>query len=125
VQRHEDGIGRAKWRNHILWICFDELKRIAHPYEDEDNDFDTMGNGGGTGRERDCPSMKENPVKSNPDPYGTIRKPRRNNRVVNIHATIRLQMVLVKPDRPRRRYGREAHPTPRRRITSSAAGLRT
>jgi len=81
---------------------FDELKRIARPYEDEDDDFDdfdTMGSGGGTGRDRDRPPVKEKPVKSDPDPYDTIREPRRNNKVVNIHTTTQLQVVLVKPDR--------------------------
>ena len=73
----------------------DELKRIARPYEDEDedegfDDFDTMG----TGRLDRTAVQKAAPrVESGYD------SDRRSNKVVNIHTTTQLQVVLVKPDR--------------------------
>ena len=57
----------------------DDLKKWAHPYEDEDeeyeDDFAELGR-----RERD-------------------RDEDRRNKVVNIHATTQLKVVLVKPER--------------------------
>ena len=62
----------------------DEIKKLAHPgIDDEDEDFDTF----------EEPAPKE--VFEN-------RKPRledRRNKVVNIHATTQLKVVLVKPER--------------------------
>ena len=80
----------------------DELKRIARPYEDEDGDdfdqYDTMG----TGR-LDRTEVKEKAVsrKENPSVFDAPaeRPERRSNKVVNIHTTTQLQVVLVKPDR--------------------------
>lgn len=79
----------------------DELKRIARPYEDEEDDtfdeFDTMG----TGR-LDRSALKEQAIarKESPSVYeNTDRPERRSNKVVNIHTTTQLQVVLVKPDR--------------------------
>jgi cell division inhibitor SepF len=74
----------------------DELKRIARPYEDDDmddgfDDFDTMGTGRLT-REKAAP-------KAEPVSYDSDRIERRSNKVVNIHTTTQLQVVLVKPDR--------------------------
>ncbi len=79
----------------------DELKRIARPYEDEEeddfDDFDAMG----TGR-LDRTAVKEK-TSSRAEPvsgFETERTPeRRSNKVVNIHTTTQLQVVLVKPDR--------------------------
>jgi cell division inhibitor SepF len=77
----------------------DEIKRIARPYEDEDedfDDFDTMG----TGR-LDRTGVKEKTVaRQEPTPsYDSDREARRSNKVVNIHTTTQLQVVLVKPER--------------------------
>ena len=74
----------------------DELKRIARPYEDEDgdegfDDFDTMG----TGR-LDRTAVREKTAPRAETGYETER---RSNKVVNIHTTTQLQVVLVKPDR--------------------------
>jgi len=74
----------------------DELKRIARPYEDEDedegfDDFDTMG----TGR-LDRTAVREKPAPRTESGSGAER---RSNKVVNIHTTTQLQVVLVKPDR--------------------------
>ena len=72
----------------------DELKRIARPYEDEEDDnfddFDTLG----TGR-LDRTAVKERTESV----FEPERVERRNNKVVNIHTTTQLQVVLVKPDR--------------------------
>ena len=81
----------------------DELKRIARPGEDEDedetfDDFDTMG----TGR-LDRTAVREKPaVRQSADLFDSDRsdsRDRRSNKVVNIHTTTQLQVVLVKPDR--------------------------
>ena len=78
---------------------FDELKRIARPYEDEEDDgfddFDTMG----TGR-LDRTAVREKAVPKAEAPiFETERPERRSNKVVNIHTTTQLQVVLMKPDR--------------------------
>ena len=81
----------------------DELKRIARPGEDEDedetfDDFDTMG----TGR-LDRTAVREKPaVRQSADLFDSDRsdsRDRRSNKVVNIHTTTQLQVVLVKPER--------------------------
>ncbi len=65
---------------------FDELKRLARPYEDEEED-----------------AYEEDFTPVNPRDT-TVREKeregeRRNNKVVNIHTTTQLQVVLVKPER--------------------------
>lgn len=80
----------------------DELKRIARPYEDEEDDtfenYDTMG----TGR-LDRTAIQEKAIsrKESPSAFDApVERPeRRSNKVVNIHTTTQLQVVLVKPDR--------------------------
>ena len=61
----------------------DELKRLARPYEDEEDeyeeDFAPVSSAKETARDRDAD--------------------RRNNKVVNIHTTTQLQVVLVSPTR--------------------------
>ena len=62
---------------------FDELKKWTHPYEDEDEEYDDF----------------EEPARQS---AFEDRKPRvedRRNKVVNIHATTQLKVVLVKPER--------------------------
>ena len=62
---------------------FDELKKLTHPYEDEDDEFE---------------DFEETPRK---DAFED-RRPKleeRRNKVVNIHATTQLKVVLVKPER--------------------------
>ena len=54
----------------------DELKKWTHPYEDEDEEYDDF----------------EEPVRQNAFED-------RRNKVVNIHATTQLKVVLVKPER--------------------------
>lgn len=75
----------------------DEIKRIARPYEDEDEDdfdeFDTMGTGKLTRAD-----LKEKPA-ARAETLNFDAPERRNNKVVNIHTTTQLQVVLVNPDR--------------------------
>ena len=62
---------------------FDELKKLTHPYEDEDEEFE---------------EFEETPRKE----VFEDRRPKledRRNKVVNIHATTQLKVVLVKPER--------------------------
>ena len=63
---------------------FDELKRLARPYEDEEDD----------GYEEDFA-----PVSAAKEPARDrdIDRDRRNNKGVNIHTTTQLQVVLVSP----------------------------
>ena len=75
----------------------DELKRIARPYEDEEDDFEDF-DAMGTGRiERG--SFREMTVAREVTPFESVPSERRSNKVVNIHTTTQLQVVLVKPDR--------------------------
>lgn len=62
----------------------DELKKWTHPYEDEDEEYDDFDD---TARR---------------DTVFEDRRPKiedRRNKVVNIHATTQLKVVLVKPER--------------------------
>ena len=81
----------------------DELKRLTHRYEDEmEDDYD---------EDEDVYEDEDEPEERNQTPPPREREeprrreyqepPRRNNggKVVNIHATTQLQVVLVKPDR--------------------------
>ena len=70
----------------------DELKRLARPYEDEDeNEFDEF-------EAADRAPAEHRSRRSDNAGYG-IETERRSNKVVNIHTTTQLQVVLVKPDR--------------------------
>ena len=69
---------------------FDELKRLARPYEDEDEDdyeedFTPVNNVKDLPRDRDRDRDRD--------------IDRRSNKVVNIHTTTQLQVVLVNPSR--------------------------
>ena len=81
----------------------DELKRLTHPYEDEmEDDYD---------EDEDVYEDEDEPEERNQTPPPREREeprrreyqeppPRHNGgKVVNIHATTQLQVVLVKPDR--------------------------
>ena len=72
---------------------FDDLKKWAHPYDDEDEeyeeDFPDLANRGETGAFTERGSSRSSAVKEDD----------RRNKVVNIHATTQLKVVLVKPER--------------------------
>jgi len=78
----------------------DEIKRVGRVSEDEDydfDDFDTMGTGRldrTEVRARTAPRQDAAFDVDRPE-----RTERRSNKVVNIHTTTQLQVVLVKPDR--------------------------
>lgn len=63
----------------------DELKKWTHPYEDEDEEYDDF----------EEPSRKDSLF----DDRKSLRSEDRHNKVVNIHATTQLKVVLVKPER--------------------------
>ena len=61
---------------------FDELKKLTHPYDDEDEEYEDFEEP----RERSFEDRRN-------------KAEDRRNKVVNIHATTQLKVVLVKPDR--------------------------
>ena len=61
----------------------DELKTLAHPYEDEDEEFEDFDDTSGKDVFEDR----------------RIKPEERRNKVVNIHATTQLKVILVKPER--------------------------
>ena len=70
----------------------DDLKKWAHPYEDEDEEY-----------EDDFPDLRDRGDTAAFSDRGLsgprIREEERRNKVVNIHATTQLKVVLVKPER--------------------------
>ncbi len=70
---------------------FDQINGfINEPEEDEEEEFDTADDG------MDFVSKSEDKAA---DSSYTAAEPKKNNKVVNIHATAQLQVVLVKPER--------------------------
>ena len=61
----------------------DELKKLTHPYDDEDDEFEEF----------------EEPPRKNFFEERSTKVEDRRNKVVNIHATTQLKVVLVKPER--------------------------
>ena len=78
----------------------DEFKRLAHPYEDEDDEeFEDDYEPSPRPVER---RERERSVRSEPfyiRPAMDELEARRSNKVVNIRAATQLQVVLVKPER--------------------------
>ena len=78
----------------------DEFKRLAHPYEDEDDEeFEDDYEPSPRPVER---RERERSVRSEPSynsPAMDELENRRSNKVVNIRAATQLQVVLVKPER--------------------------
>ena len=82
----------------------DELKRLTHPYEDEmeddyDEDEDVYEDEEEPEDVEPTPPPREEPSRRREREYQ--EPPRRNSggKVVNIHATTQLKVVLVKPER--------------------------
>ena len=79
----------------------DELKRLTHPYEDEmEDDYDEVYEDEEEPEDVEpTPPPREEPSRRREREYQ--EPPRRNSggKVVNIHATTQLQVVLVKPER--------------------------
>ena len=76
----------------------DELKRLAHPYEDEDDDFDDDFDDLPPARNERRSSAPAKERESSGAYFPPVEE-RRSNKVVNIHTTTQLQVVLVKPER--------------------------
>ena len=74
----------------------DDLKRLARPYEDEEDMDGYEDDFEDTGRS-DFSERKSAPKKESAS--FNLEPERRSNKVVNIHTTTQLQVVLVKPDR--------------------------
>lgn len=81
----------------------DELKKLAKPYSEEEDDFDDFGE-----EERETrPSRSarnSSPAASSFDsgfgvPESSQPRSTSGSKVVNIHTTAQMQVVLVKPDR--------------------------
>ncbi len=81
----------------------DELKKLAKPYAEDEDDFDEFDDG------NTAPARNARGARS-ADPDEDVKTARRGgaaaanpgvdrNKVVNIHTTAQLQVVLVKPDR--------------------------
>ncbi|HIY07232.1 MAG TPA: cell division protein SepF [Candidatus Evtepia faecigallinarum] len=84
----------------------DELKRLTHPYEDEmeddyDEDEDVYEDEDDMEDEEPAPPPREENRRREREREREYQEPVRRNagKVVNIHATTQLQVVLVKPDR--------------------------
>ena len=82
---------------------FDEFKRLAHPYEDEDEDeFDDFDGSPRPAERRERRSDRSDRAlrDSREDAYSSpaTAEERRSNKVVNIRAATQLQVVLVKPE---------------------------
>jgi cell division inhibitor SepF len=77
----------------------DELKKLTRPYDEDEDEFEDF---------TPQPAAERVPVKprtTTPPPRPTSNQnayndyDRRDNKVVNIHATTRLQVVLAKPEK--------------------------
>ena len=93
---------------------FDDLKRLARPYDEEDYEDDyeeeleddaadrrgirDLFGGAGKNRETREPA-RETRAAAAPARAAEERRYNNNNKVVNIHTTTQLQVVLVKPNR--------------------------
>ena len=86
---------------------FDEFKRLAHPYPDEEEEdygdgFDTQPRSSER-RDRDRDRSRDRASRSDASFYSDSGADdfsgRRGNKVVNIRTSTQLQVVLVRPDR--------------------------
>lgn len=70
----------------------DEFKKIIHPYDDEDYDYES---------EEQFPTQRpgREPAFDDRKEERRTNTEERRNKVVNIHATAQLKVVLVKPER--------------------------
>ena len=79
----------------------DELKKIIHPYDDEDYDYeDDFEEPAKESRSLFDDRKEERREERREDRRSEDRRSEdRHNKVVNIHATTQLKVVLVKPER--------------------------
>ena len=79
----------------------DELKRLARPYEDEEEDYEEFEPAPKLERKQRERATERLSARE-PEPTTSIfdtQAERRSNKVVNIHTTTQLQVVLVSPTR--------------------------
>ena len=71
----------------------DEFKKIIHPYDDDDYDYEE--------EEQQFPTQRSgrDSYDDRRDDRRSASDDRRSSKVVNIHATTQLKVVLVKPER--------------------------
>ena len=78
----------------------DELKKLAKPYTEDEDDFDEFDD---DVRPTRASRSSSAPAPSRAPSFGSgntsTRRTPGNNKVVNIHTTAQMQVVLVKPDR--------------------------
>ncbi len=72
----------------------DEIKKLARPYDDDEDEFDDFS----AKEPEKIPVTPKTPMQARSS-YGGFEEKRDNNRVVNIHATAALKVVLVKPEK--------------------------
>lgn len=73
---------------------FDEIKKLTRPYDDDEEEFE-----GFTAKEPEqLPITPKTPAQAR-NTYAGFEEKRDGNKVVNIHATTQLKVVLVKPER--------------------------
>ena len=76
---------------------FDELKKLTRPYDDDDDEFEDFTP---KSSERIPVTPKATQTQQRKNPFASeFDDPREKNKVVNIHATTQLQVVIVKPER--------------------------
>jgi cell division inhibitor SepF len=71
-----------------------ELKKLARPYDDDDDEFEDF-----TPKSTEKIPVTPKTAAQARSSYGGYEDVRDSNKVVNIHATAQLQVVLVKPER--------------------------
>jgi cell division inhibitor SepF len=84
---------------------FDELRKLTRPYDDEEEEFfeeEDMDSGAEEEEQTpqiDAQSQKSAPRFSGFEQYRSQTAAKRDSKVVNIHNSPQLQVVLVKPER--------------------------
>jgi cell division inhibitor SepF len=73
---------------------FGDFRKLTRPYEDDDEDFKDLRS-----QAADDVSIKPKSSTQSRNSYAGFDEHRENNKVVNIHATTQLQVVLVKPEK--------------------------
>ena len=78
---------------------FSEIKKLTRPYDDDEEEFEEF-TPKTTERIPVTPKSTTIPQQSTRNPFAApVIEEKRENKVVNIHATTQLSVVLVKPER--------------------------
>ena len=73
---------------------FDEIKKLTRPYDDDEDEFEDFT----PKSPEQLPITPKTPAQAR-STYAGFEEKRDSNKVVNIHATTQLKVVLVKPER--------------------------